>query len=226
MPYGSHRVAVDFVVGRYYDPQTGQFLSVDAKVQQTLEAYLYVGGDPVNEIDPNGMAGSGFLGQCAVASTCPNVRKLFAERFGDNNKKSRVTHPVSTYREELQWARNNVLSCDPAYNGYQDCSPRAITQARGFYGCAVSSAGGGCFDQWVSVGQHTPVQQHQTADDSWGIPIVSALDSCTEGGAAGASVGAVAGGVPAVPGAVAGCLIGVASDVALHVALPYIVGHH
>ena len=37
--YGLHRVTVDFVVGRYYDPQTGQFLSVDPAVQQTQEAY-------------------------------------------------------------------------------------------------------------------------------------------------------------------------------------------
>ncbi len=48
------------VVGRYYDPATGQFLSVDAKVQQTLEAYLYAGDDPVNGSDPNGMFNVGF----------------------------------------------------------------------------------------------------------------------------------------------------------------------
>ncbi|MGA2531190.1 MAG: RHS repeat-associated core domain-containing protein [Acidimicrobiales bacterium] len=47
-------VARQVVVGRYYDPQTGQFLSVDSKVQQTLEAYLYVGDDPVNGTDPSG----------------------------------------------------------------------------------------------------------------------------------------------------------------------------
>jgi hypothetical protein len=32
MTYGPHRFAVDFVVGRYYDPATGQFLSVDPDV--------------------------------------------------------------------------------------------------------------------------------------------------------------------------------------------------
>jgi hypothetical protein len=42
-------------VGRYYDPQTGQFLSVDPEVQQTLDAYVYVGDDPVNGIDPLGL---------------------------------------------------------------------------------------------------------------------------------------------------------------------------
>jgi hypothetical protein len=40
-PYGPHRLAVNFVIGRYYDPQTGQFLSVDPQLQQTHQAYLY-----------------------------------------------------------------------------------------------------------------------------------------------------------------------------------------
>jgi uncharacterized protein RhaS with RHS repeats len=43
-------------VGRYYDPQTGQFLSVDPEVEQTLQAYAYTSGDPVNESDPSGNA--------------------------------------------------------------------------------------------------------------------------------------------------------------------------
>jgi hypothetical protein len=44
-------------VGRCYDPATGQFLSVDPKVEQTLEAFEYAGGDPVSETDPSGMTG-------------------------------------------------------------------------------------------------------------------------------------------------------------------------
>ncbi len=41
-------------VGRYYDPATGQFLSVDPKVQQTEQAYVYV-HDPVNGSDSSGL---------------------------------------------------------------------------------------------------------------------------------------------------------------------------
>ena len=37
-----------YLIGRYYDPATGQFLSVDPKVEQTLEAYLYVADNPVS----------------------------------------------------------------------------------------------------------------------------------------------------------------------------------
>ncbi|MGH9169527.1 MAG: RHS repeat-associated core domain-containing protein [Acidimicrobiales bacterium] len=39
---------------RYYDPATGQFLSVDPDIDQTGQAYVYAGGDPVNNVDPSG----------------------------------------------------------------------------------------------------------------------------------------------------------------------------
>ena len=43
-------------VHRYYDPTTGQFLSVDPAVSITGEPYAYVQGDPVNNSDPQGLA--------------------------------------------------------------------------------------------------------------------------------------------------------------------------
>ena len=43
------------VIGRYYDPATGQFLSVDPLVAQTQQAYVYVEDDPVNAIAPTGL---------------------------------------------------------------------------------------------------------------------------------------------------------------------------
>jgi hypothetical protein len=42
------------LVDRYYDPATGQFLTVDPLVGQTGQAYAYAGDDPVNETDPTG----------------------------------------------------------------------------------------------------------------------------------------------------------------------------
>jgi hypothetical protein len=42
-------------VGRYYDPSTDQFLSVDPLVAETGQPYAYTGDDPVNSSDPSGM---------------------------------------------------------------------------------------------------------------------------------------------------------------------------
>jgi RHS repeat-associated protein len=39
---------------RYYDPQTGQFTSVDPLLSQTLLPYAYANGDPVSQVDPTG----------------------------------------------------------------------------------------------------------------------------------------------------------------------------
>jgi hypothetical protein len=48
-------------VRRYYDPQTGQFLSVDPAVDQTEAAYTYVNGDPVDTVDPFGLGCGSWL---------------------------------------------------------------------------------------------------------------------------------------------------------------------
>ena len=56
--FREHYFSTPVVVGRYYDPQTGQFLSVDPMVEQTRQAYLYSGDDPVNGIDPSGLVPS------------------------------------------------------------------------------------------------------------------------------------------------------------------------
>jgi RHS repeat-associated protein len=43
-----------YLLHRYYDPSTGQFLSVDPLVDVTGQPYAYAGGDPVNRSDPRG----------------------------------------------------------------------------------------------------------------------------------------------------------------------------
>src|SRR6202044_2612607 len=51
-----------YLIGRYYDPAIGQFLSVDPLVDETGQPYAYTGDDPVNGTDP--------LGQCWPSWAC------------------------------------------------------------------------------------------------------------------------------------------------------------
>ena len=43
-----------YLINRYYDPQTGQFTSVDPAVAQTSQPYAYADGNPVSNNDPLG----------------------------------------------------------------------------------------------------------------------------------------------------------------------------
>jgi RHS repeat-associated protein len=48
------------LIGRYYDPVTAQFVSVDPAVAVTGEPYGFAGDDPANESDPSGLGGGGW----------------------------------------------------------------------------------------------------------------------------------------------------------------------
>jgi RHS repeat-associated protein len=54
-----------YLVNRYYDPATEQFMSVDPMVDETATPYAFVAGDPVNDTDP-----SGTLLRSANGTTC------------------------------------------------------------------------------------------------------------------------------------------------------------
>jgi RHS repeat-associated protein len=69
-----------YLINRYYDPATGQFISVDPEVNQTLEPYAYTLGDPVAQTDPTGLSVN--LGQ--IASFALNYVFSLPYRFGDD----------------------------------------------------------------------------------------------------------------------------------------------
>jgi hypothetical protein len=49
-------------VSRYYDSQTGQFLSVDPLVDETEQPYEYADDEPTKNTDPYGQSSSGCIG--------------------------------------------------------------------------------------------------------------------------------------------------------------------
>jgi RHS repeat-associated protein len=67
------------LIDRYYDPATGQFLSVDPKVAQTQQAYLYAGDDPVDASDPTGLlAGAPDAQLCEQRGDCGTSRNILS----------------------------------------------------------------------------------------------------------------------------------------------------
>jgi RHS repeat-associated protein len=49
-----------YLLNRYYDPSTDQFLSIDPDVQETDQPYVFTNDDPLNQEDPLGL--SGYVG--------------------------------------------------------------------------------------------------------------------------------------------------------------------
>src|SRR5271167_60827 len=56
------------VVHRYYDPGTGQFLSVDPAVSVTNQPYGYANEDPANQVDPDGEGKPSSVSKLACAA--------------------------------------------------------------------------------------------------------------------------------------------------------------
>jgi RHS repeat-associated protein len=53
--YTDPETGLVYLINRYYDPATAQFLNVDPLVGLTGQPYSYAGDDPVNETDPLGL---------------------------------------------------------------------------------------------------------------------------------------------------------------------------
>jgi hypothetical protein len=94
-----------YLVHRYYDPTTGQFLTVDPAVDDTDAPYAYVAGDPVN--------GTDLLGLCFLDVACG------AQHAVDNAW--RKVDPLSNSNYFRQQAEQNTLVAkivkygDPAF---------------------------------------------------------------------------------------------------------------
>jgi RHS repeat-associated protein len=72
-----------YLIGRYYDSATEQFLSLDPLVGVSGQPYAFTGGDPVNGSDPSGL---GFLqaviGCLALSNPVGSVKNLFCDVGG------------------------------------------------------------------------------------------------------------------------------------------------
>lgn len=53
--YTDRVTGLDYMRARWYDPSTGQFLTVDPLTQVTTQRYAYAADDPIDNVDPTGL---------------------------------------------------------------------------------------------------------------------------------------------------------------------------
>jgi RHS repeat-associated protein len=89
-----------YLIHRYYDPGTGQFLSVDPVADLTEEPYIYAGDDPVNSIDPTGLCASAFAP--SDGSICDELwAKMYELANADKRPGRSGPHGVLAYYVEF-----------------------------------------------------------------------------------------------------------------------------
>jgi RHS repeat-associated protein len=76
--YRDSESGLTYLIGRYYDPTTGQFLTRDPMVITTRDPYGYVGDNPLNRTDPRGLCDFWDV-VCAVQGVISTVTNVVSD---------------------------------------------------------------------------------------------------------------------------------------------------
>jgi hypothetical protein len=200
------------LVNRYYDPTTGQFLSVDPDSASTDQPYVFAQGDPVNMSDPGGLFEAGPNGQACIGPT-------------NCNYASQAT--VTVEHDNLMLAEQ-PLDGPPAPVYFKSAPPQASTepvpapQAAQAPQAAIEhvQTSSGCYSLsffvipnaepcWVPFSHPDSEPTVGAVNDDAGNTVTTGgfAAACWAGGRAGLVYGTDAGGpVGAATGAATGCL--------------------
>jgi RHS repeat-associated protein len=118
--YTDPETGLQYLRARYYDPATGQFISRDPLNAVTREAYGYVGGNPLNMVDPTGLwAWDGF---CVVRFNCNESAK---NAVGVCFRGVSCLHGEKSLADTYSWARD-VRSTAMAVLGAEEVAACAL----------------------------------------------------------------------------------------------------
>jgi len=112
------------LVHRYYDPATGQFLSVDPDVAATGQPYVYTNDNPVNENDPSGLISAGTI--------CGEDGSQSSQCKAAQQNSKQVAHQECT---------NDPAACGNSQQYYSFCLSVVVAE-----GC-ITFGGGGTYIQ-------------------------------------------------------------------------------
>jgi RHS repeat-associated protein len=175
-----------YLRARYYEPTTGQFLSLDARVGATREPFGYVGSNPLNSTDVTGLsavcADEGCGGMCTAFSRC--------------------TQPGAQYSGQAWSVINDIVG-----SGLEACGEAADAFKRAASGFSNDLRGGGSLGgRWL----RPAARLSRAFEDIPGIGIASIGASVIFGALAGESpeeiIGGTIGGV--IGGAFGAAVIG------------------
>jgi RHS repeat-associated protein len=119
-----------YLRARYYEPSTGQFISRDPMVATTREPYGYVGGDPLNHIDPAGHAGEDTKHRSGDAwDVVPP--KIVRPAARDVRAQMEIQAGLENYQSVRFNYRDSARSAFPEGSALQQASNRFFRQASG-----------------------------------------------------------------------------------------------
>jgi RHS repeat-associated protein len=122
-----------YLVNRYYDPTTAQFLSVDPLVAETGQPFAYAGDDPVNGSDPSGLITcGGFWGWVPGCGTTTDVQNGVSG--ATNSASSAVTNELQTIDCNAVGGGNSI------FNGILGCAGDSNGPACSLPGSALAGA--------------------------------------------------------------------------------------
>jgi RHS repeat-associated protein len=102
-----------YLVDRYYDPSTDQFLSVDPDLAETGQPYAFTGDDPINNTDPDGMSIYMTNGGGSDATLCSPYG---CGPTATNNEDAASAATDPTPSNSLAWCSENASYCSALAN--------------------------------------------------------------------------------------------------------------